>query len=339
MHEPPSLGHARCVELVRVDPDDLEAVTRLLDLRLVEHAADEPWEHPETLRRLQLHLRLGWDGEAPRTFLARRDGRTVGAATVNTSDYDNLELAWVKVWVHPDHRRRRVGSELAELVLDECRRLGRPLVGADYWESPALAGFTRALGFEQRTVGVLRRQHLRELDPGLADEVVAEAAPHAVDYELVRLRPPTPEDLLERIVGISMAVNDAPTDDLEFEDEIVTPERLRRYEQVLLESGAAYRVVARHRATGELAGNTVVLVDGDDPTVAFQHDTAVAAAHRGHRLGLLLKADVMRWLAGAEPQVATVDTWNAASNDHMIAVNERLGYRVMGSCPGYQRRL
>ena len=39
---------------------------------------------------------------------------------------------------------------------------------------------------------------------------------------------------------------------------------------------------------------------------------------------------MMRWLAEQEPQIEAIDTWNAESNDHMIAVNERLGYRVVG---------
>jgi hypothetical protein len=65
------------------------------------------------------------------------------------------------------------------------------------------------------------------------------------------------------------------------------------------------------------------------PTVADQHDTAVTRAHRGHRLGMLLKAGMLLWLAEAEPQLETVDTWNAESNDHMISVNEALGYRVV----------
>ena len=60
--------------------------------------------------------------------------------------------------------------------------------------------------------------------------------------------------------------------------------------------------------------------------------------HRGHRLGLLLKAEMMRWLAEAEPQIATIDTDNAESNRHMIAVNERLGYRVVGRILQLQRR-
>ena len=62
-------------------------------------------------------------------------------------------------------------------------------------------------------------------------------------------------------------------------------------------------------------------------------------AHRGHRLGLLLKLDMLRWLAEAEPQVEQIDTWNAESNDHMIGVNEALGYRVMGRGLEFQKKI
>ena len=48
---------------------------------------------------------------------------------------------------------------------------------------------------------------------------------------------------------------------------------------------------------------------------------------------------MLLWLAEAEPQLATVDTWNAESNDHMIAVNEALGYRVMGRELQFQKSL
>ena len=98
-------------------------------------------------------------------------------------------------------------------------------------------------------------------------------------------------------------------------------------------------MVARHRQSGELAGHTVVTVDGEQPWRGIQEDTSVTASHRGHRLGLLMKADMCRWLVTVEPELRTVDTWNAASNDHMIAVNERLGYRAIGRVLEFQRRL
>ena len=78
------------------------------------------------------------------------------------------------------------------------------------------------------------------------------------------------------------------------------------------------------------AGTPSSLSRRERPEIGDQHDTAVVRAHRGHRLGLLLKAGMLLWLAEVEPQLETVDTWNAESNDHMIAVNEALGYRVMG---------
>ena len=98
-------------------------------------------------------------------------------------------------------------------------------------------------------------------------------------------------------------------------------------------------MIARHRETGELAGHTVVVVEEDRPWIGHQHDTAVSPKHRGHRLGLLLKADMMLWLRADQPQVLTVDTWNAESNDHMIDVNKALGYQILGRGLQFQRDL
>jgi hypothetical protein len=142
------------------------------------------------------------------------------------------------------------------------------------------------------------------------------------------------------VAQMTAAINDAPTDDLDIEDEVFTPERIRRFESAQLGRGRRiYRLVARERATGALAGHTVVGVEAERPWHSWQFDTSVLGAHRGHRLGLLLKADMLRWLADAEPQLRTLDTWNAASNAHMIRVNEALGYRVVAKETEWQKHL
>jgi RimJ/RimL family protein N-acetyltransferase len=136
---------------------------------------------------------------------------------------------------------------------------------------------------------------------------------------------------------MTAAINDAPTDDIDWEDEVFSPERLRDFERSLAEHGRrVYRLAARHRATGDLAGQTIVAVDTELPWLGHQLDTSVLREHRGHRLGLLLKGTMLHWLAEEEPQLLEIDTWNAASNDHMIAVNEALGYRVVGTATGFQ---
>ena len=65
----------------------------------------------------------------------------------------------------------------------------------------------------------------------------------------------------------------------------------------------------------------------------------MVAAHRGHKLGLLLKTDMNLWLREVQPQLVEISTWNAESNDFMIGVNEAIGYRVMGRELEFQKSL
>ena len=69
-------------------------------------------------------------------------------------------------------------------------------------------------------------------------------------------------------------------------------------------------------------------VSPDDPRWGHQGLTAVTRQHRGHRLGLLVKTAMLEWLAEAEPAVERIDTGNAADNEHMIAVNDALGFEA-----------
>ena len=52
----------------------------------------------------------------------------------------------------------------------------------------------------------------------------------------------------------------------------------------------------------------------------------MAGPHRGRRLGLLVKLEMLVLLTGREPQLATIITGNADANQHMIAINEQLGF-------------
>jgi hypothetical protein len=225
-------------------------------------------------------------------------------------------------------------------MVDRAVGEGRTTLLAGTWELPAVTAFAGRHGFEQAMVAVKRRQFPAELDHDELARLYAAALPHAESYELVRLAGRAAEEDLPGLATMAAAINDAPIDDLDVEDDVFSPERLRSYEDAqLAREHRLYRVFARHRDTGDWAGQTVIAVDGERPHLADQHDTSVVRAHRGHRLGLLLKLEMIRWLAEAEPQVREVSTWNAASNDHMIGVNEALGYRVVARGLEHQRKL
>lgn len=313
------------------------AVAALEAARLV----DCPHQLGPTTSAYAARLRHGWDGDPPVAGLARDgDGRVTGVVEVTLPHWDNNHAGWVEVTVDPLARRRGIGARLFETGVERIRAAGRSLVLVESFDLPAAVAFAKEMGLDRVSEEVQRRHDLRGLDRSRLDRELAAAQQQAGGYELVRLAGSMPADLLDDVVEMTAAINDAPTDDFDVEDDVFSPDRIRAYEAAEVAQGRRlYRLVARERATGALAGHTVVAVDQERPGYAEQHDTSVVRAHRGHRLGVLLKAAMVGWLAEEEPQVRIVDTWNAASNAHMIAVNEVLGYSVVAHGIGWQRHL
>jgi RimJ/RimL family protein N-acetyltransferase len=326
------------MKLVEFGPEDAEPFTAFLDLTRETDAVDCSWEPVRTTHRQAMYMRHSWEGEPGRWFVAYDGPDPVGTAVLDASEYDNLDLAWFTMRVAPGRRCRGHGTELLASLEQLAAEMGRPLLGMDGWDADATRAFARASGYERKSAEIRRVQVVAEApDPRLIRD---EAHSHAGDYELVRIEGYAPDHLLPGLVDLTAAINDAPFDDLELEDEIYSPERVRAYETAQIEAGYRFRrLVARHRPTGALAGHTIVVVDAEQPDTAEQHDTSVVAVHRGHRLGLLLKAEMLLWLADEEPQVERILTNNAESNQPMIAVNDRLGYRPVGRVLEFQRRV
>ncbi len=328
------------MDITRFGPDDVAALKEWVELSNAVRLADSPWETEATLLGVEARFRHGWDGEPSTPYLAKVDGTVVGGGAINTSEYDNLHLAWIGLVVHPDHRRQGHGSEILAFLEEEVRRLGRTSVGMDGWDCDATRGFAARHGYDKKHQAIARRQYLAEVDRVELDQRYEDALAAATDYVLERRRLPTPEAELDEMAEMASAINDAPTDDLDIEDEVFNAERMKAYEDACeFRRERGYRIVARHVPTDKLAGQTVVVVESERPAYGHQHDTSVVGAHRGHRLGLLLKAEMLRWLAEDEPQVEHIETFNAESNDHMIGVNEVLGYRIMARELAYQKSL
>ena len=322
------------------DADDTEAVAAGLGILEAARAIDSPFRPSTTLFRRTMNVRYGWDCSPVRHLLARVDGRAVAVADVELGEWDNRDQAWIELVVDPAQRRNGYGSQLLSHVLGMARSLDRTKYGGAGWETSATEPFALRHGLIRASQEIFRAQSPEELPPGFAEQAYAEAATYADDYELVHFEGHATDAMLPVMAELTATINDAPIDDLDIEDEVFPVERIRDYECATIDGGhRLYRLMARHRATGEPAGLTIVAVDVERPTMAYQHDTSVVRAHRGHRLGLLLKAGMMRWLAEAEPQLTWIETWNAESNQHMIAINERLRYRALGRELTFQGRL
>ncbi len=330
-------GALRFTEYDAADPEAIEAGRLVIN---AIRARETPWLPPMTAHRRVMDVKHGWDGTPERHFLGRLDGDVVGEAALEFGEWDNTELAWANVFVHPDHRRQGHGSDLLAHLMQLARERGSRSFGMDGWELPGVEEFAGRHGFRRGNRVVHRVQHLGQLPAGLVEEVRDEALPHAKDYELIRLDAPSPAELMPALAELTAAINDAPIGELDLEPENFPAERILGYERTQLTRGnRLHRLVAREKSTGRLAGHTIMAVSAEEPQYGDQHDTSVLREHRGHRLGLLLKAEMLLWLREVEPQVERIDTWNDEGNDHMIEVNERLCYRVTSRQLEFQRVL
>lgn len=308
------------VVVERIDPAELTLV-RAEELAAIGAAAQaEVPVHSDDGTALRHAIQSG-DGKGPDDglWVALRDGVPIGFARLSMSQTENLDTATLRGAVAPAEQRRGFGRQLLQAALNHT---GRPRIRARAWAGTPGGPALQALGFRADHAHVVRRVDLTREHPDWKRlRQQAEAA--AAGYELRRQVGPTPPEDMAAMRTLREAINDAPEPG-DFEE--YPPERITAYETALAERGQTpYVIRAYHRGTGEPAGLTMLAVDDRHPALAHQEDTSVIAAHRGHRLGLLLKLEMIDWLRAERPDVEAADTWNATGNQHMIAINEQLG--------------
>lgn len=327
------------IEPVELDLDTAEQMTAVDRASLEGAGLDLPAQiGPAKL----MALRLGSDGRpVDGLWLAREGGTLVGYGQVQLPVSENTGTADVRGAVHPSARGRGIGRALTAEALEVARAARRTTLYAGAWRGTDGGPALRAMGFsaDGLVAHAVRRIDLHGTPHGTWDRVYDEASGPARDYDLVRLVGPTPEELVRDMAVLHATVNDAPASDPGFEGSVWSADRIRAYDSAMAgRRQTVHRVLARHRVSGEWAGISILCVDEFRPAAAFQEDTSVVRSHRGHRLGLLMKADMLRWIGLERPEVATVDTWNATTNHHMIAVNERLGASVVAHHETYRLR-
>jgi len=123
-------------------------------------------------------------------------------------------------------------------------------------------------------------------------------------------------------------VTDAPSGGMEYDGEVWDADRIRRTEAEHLDGGRRVLVTAaQHVATGALCAFNELAIGPDPTAVSHQEDTLVLAEHRGHRLGMLVKAAGLLAWRDMFPESPRVRTYNAEENRPMLSINEAVGFQ------------
>ncbi|GHH79873.1 GNAT family N-acetyltransferase [Promicromonospora soli] len=275
---------------------------------------------------------------------------------------ENTHTADVYVGVHPDHRLRGIGSALADRLEQAAADAGRttffgwslspreaaegedalvPATGAGRLPADtAGARFALDRGYTIEQVERMSRLDL-PVDPDKLAAFEAEARAKAGDDYRTHTWEGIPEEWYEGYAQLMTRMStDVPQGELDFGEEAWDAERVRVYLEERTASGQRLlTTLVEHVPSCEVVGGTSFLLQDGKPSFVFQEETIALKSHRGHRLGMLVKAVNLRELAARYPQTERVHTFNAEENAHMLGINVALGFRPSGAEAALQKRL
>ena len=329
------------MEIVPVEPDGPRYDEWYDVYRLCDTYDREGGALPMSRHELSVLLRWPMPKSEKRAYALLDDGVVVAGGFLYLHLVDNTNRAEIELWTHPDHGRRGHGSQMLAHLEQVAAGEGRTVLGVEVpWtlesEEPVgcRASFMSKHGYELVLADVQRRLALP-----VAEERLAELMPDLDGYTMRTWTGPVPDELVAEWADVVASLDtEAPTGDLDYE--AVTPdiEEIRSGERMSQEQKRVSVAAVAVRGDGRLAAYSEIYVGAEDP-IAYQWGTLVRREDRGHRLGLAVKVANLRVLQDGFAHVSSVSTYNAASNVHMIAVNEALGFVPTERLGEFQKHL
>jgi GNAT superfamily N-acetyltransferase len=259
---------------------------------------------------------------------------------------DNTEKAFVAVFVEPERRGRGIGSAMVQHLAELTRGQGRTtLLAQSYYPEERRYDHPYVRWAEKNGFHVGLIQIRRDLAlPVPAADVQAwidEAAEHHAGYRIDTYEGLPAAELLPSLVhAMNQLPVDAPQGDETWEPEGTTPETFEVKHRNNVEAGRlVYHTVAVHEASNEVVAYTTLTIFQGDEGLVRQWGTLVLRGHRGHRLGLAVKARALADLQHAHPERTRITTVNAETNAAMVGINERMGFEKIEMQGEFQRHL
>ncbi len=284
-------------------------------------------------------------------FIAQDNkGAILGYATlgINTG-LDNLDRSSFHVYVQPEYRNqgiaKRILETLIEYIPDNITVMSTSI--RKYKSAEASNPLFKLREHLEKNGGknVLSDRSsaslIKEFNP---DDVLEEANKLKITandkgydiyyVENVKFAEVPEIDFSSYIKMVERIWNDMPREDGSWEDTVMTEEHYLSYFNDLDELGRTiWTFVAVHRETGKPIALSETALENDIPELSQQWDTGVLSEHRGNRLGLTLKYQILSKLLNDE-RSKSVEYWvteNAHSNEHMLNINDILGYKELST--------
>ncbi|TLS45194.1 GNAT family N-acetyltransferase [Streptomyces montanus] len=263
------------------------------------------------------------------------EGVPIGSAFLRLFTKEGQEhLAELQVAVHRAERRRGVGARLLEAAVAAARSEGRRSILAQANEGSPGDLFLAASGFRRVLTLAYARLPLADADLTRIDTIAEQVHD---GYRMTHWDGMVPSALAQTYAASRRAMDDMPMEGTDYGTVVWDVERVVSAAEVIAKRGDLLHTVAvLDTADGSVVGFSELVVPGSGRGDGQHYGTAVLPEHRGHGLGLWMKAHSIRLARRRHPDLAGLLTDTADSNSPMRGINDILGYLPTHKAVEYQ---
>ena len=248
----------------------------------------------------------------------------------------NKHLLGVNFAILTPYRRKGIGTQFLRKALELMEKHDKSVATFGTEEDDGHA-FLKAIGAEAKSEGAENRLYLEDVDWDMVGRWVKEGKERNPETELVFFENRVPEDQLEEFCEVmTVLANTMPFDDLDHGEIVMTPELFKEWYDQMDQLKTEHHTYLTKEPDGTISGATDVGWGPQKPDRVWQNFTGVHPDHRGRGLGKWLKAAMLEFLRTRYPEVTFISTGNANSNDPMLAINRRLGFKTHKGGAQYQ---
>ena len=250
----------------------------------------------------------------------------------------NEDRCRIHMTVLDKYRKKGIGRKLFKMAYDHALEHNKTKLTGNLLNEASRNIIRRIGGNEALSIRV-SHLNMTDVDWKLMEQWVHEGPQRSPTANL-EFHLSIPDSIIEHYSDVYTEVlNQAPRDELTSGDEVFTPEKFRKYEEQTKKIGGTWLAAIAKEQDGEIMGLTDIGYNPSTPTMVFQYLTGVQEEFRGRGLGKWLKGAMLLKIRNEYPNVEVISTGNATSNKPMLAINERMGFRLIREVYAYEVEL
>jgi RimJ/RimL family protein N-acetyltransferase len=266
--------------------------------------------------------------------ISKSDKTIIGLADMdyinqNSPDYEtNKNIANVNISVNKTYRRQGIGSSLLKILVARALS-GQKTILQSKFHIESGRVFSMNFGATITSERYQRRLYINDVDWNHVEQWIKESRMRASGISV---------EIFERIPGTDLeeycrVYNETGLQTPEFEtgdfvqSSSMTPQFRRDTEKVAKEKGGRWVTLWTRESDGTISGFTEIDYNPCYPHFLEQGMTGVLHDYRGSGRGILLKAEMLKYIRRAFPKMQFIIAGNDNGNEGILHINSKLGFK------------